>query len=169
MDDLIARLRDAISEEGRLALSATAGAWTVQGEPGREIVCAPSCPTKEFPRGEQVANTRLFSGSRFPRPRANAEHIARQNPSRTFFRVTAEVGILKLHTPVWDHVEWPHAADDQGKNWVCPTCRPEDPTPWSPAFGEAGALPEGFVPGYTLAPCLTLVLLAESHEIEVPQ
>lgn len=88
-------------------------------------------------------------------------------PTERLRRCAADRKILDLHAPIWELVEWPNAADHRGKNWVCPSCRPAHPTTdWHPLPNEAGVLPEGFVPRYTLAPCPTLAALAEAYGVE---
>jgi hypothetical protein len=64
--------------------------------------------------------------------------------------------VRKLHEPTLQSVEWFHDQTGKGEALCCPSCRPADPTDWSPPVGEAGVEPEGFVPSYVLSPCPTL-------------
>ncbi len=70
------------------------------------------------------------------------------------------LGVLDEHDAVLDHVEWPHAVDSSGRAYVCASCRPADPTPWSPVLRSAEVLPEWFVPSYVLWPCPTVRVVA---------
>lgn len=87
----------------------------------------------------------------------DVRHMARFDPSRVLREVAAKRQILAEHRPVQVNVEWWHDQNGSGRGWVCPSCRPEEPTTgWFPAEGEAGVKPDGYVESYILAPCPTL-------------
>ncbi|MEW1754160.1 DUF6221 family protein [Streptomyces angustmyceticus] len=93
----------------------------------------------------------------------NADHIVMHDPRSVLRRCAADRKLLELHRPTWETVEWPHDQNGKGEAMTCPSCRNADPTEWHPAPGQAGTLPEGFVPSYVLAPCPTLLGLAEGY------
>lgn len=74
--------------------------------------------------------------------------------------VAAHRAILTEHWPVLRTVEWPHDQTGTGEAPVCPRCQNAEHSYWNPPQGQAGALPEGFVTPYVLAPCRTLLALA---------
>ena len=84
--------------------------------------------------------------------------------ARVLAECAAKRAILELHRPTVENVEWFDDATGTGKAPVCPSCRPEDPTDWNPPIGMAGVRPDGFVPHYTLAPCLTFRSLAAVYK-----
>jgi hypothetical protein len=97
---------------------------------------------------------------------AEGRHIAANDPASTIRLYEGLLRIAEAHTPVEENVEWPHDATGRGTALVCPECHPAEPTDWHPAIGEAGTLPEGFVPSYVLAPCPTLRILADALGID---
>lgn len=94
---------------------------------------------------------------------------ARQDIAALHDRLAAyerlEAAIRELHKPTPQIVEWFHDQTGKGEALCCPSCRPENPTAWRPAIGEAGIEPEGFVPQYVLSPCPTLAALPAAPEV----
>lgn len=156
--DLVERLRAELDRLESLAKRCGATDWRIPTEGvvvDRDVDGWSSVPD----------HSRIFSY--FDDREDEAVHAVNHDPDAVLPQIDGAREILGEHEPRWENVEWPHAADGSGKNWVCSNCRPAEPTEWHPAAGEAGVLSEGFVPSYVLAPCPTLRALAKMYRIEV--
>ncbi len=93
----------------------------------------------------------------------NAAHITRWDPARVLAECAAKRKIIEEHAPEWRTVEWPHDQDGKGNGQACRRCQNAEHTDWRPSVGQAGVLPDGFVAPYVLAPCVTLLALAQPY------
>ncbi|MEV8523155.1 DUF6221 family protein [Streptomyces sp. NPDC052000] len=155
-DDLVQFIRDRLDDDERAARLAPGPSWE-----RREI----RSDDGTFVFEEYVAvadpdrNTVVLSD-------VDAEvlpFVLRHDPARVLADVEAKRELVKLHTPEWDIVEWPHDQTGKGRAQVCRSCANRDIDGWQnwrPAFGGADTLPEGVKPPYILAPCATLRLLS---------
>ena len=104
-----------------------------------------------------------------PRERWEQHHYAAAERLERLRSVAAHRKILDEHAPILDIVEWPHDQTGKGQAYVCPRCQNADHSHWNPPQGRAGALPDGFITPYILAPCNTLRALAAVYFPEETQ
>ena len=93
-------------------------------------------------------------------------HIVRNSPAAVLRRIAADRKTLDLHTPEWATVEWPDDQNGKGEAQVCQSCGNKDIDQWlnwRRCYGEHGEFTEGVRPPYIVAPCATLLLLAEGY------
>jgi hypothetical protein len=154
--DLATWLLEQVADDEQVARAASLGPWSLNSETFAEAIHAAD-DTAVVAGGRWGGEGSVFDSI------DDARHIVRWDPAHVLAECDAKRRILAEHEPEWQTVEWPHDQNGKGEALCCPRCQNAEHTEWHPPFGKAGVLPEGFVSGYVLAPCLTLRILASVY------